>query len=1256
MADFEKFRSSFPSENQQKGEDFEIFLSEWMLKHHPAFKTQFKKVWRFKDWPRAWSSKDLGTDLIAQDQNGLICAIQAKFYKEGNSITKADIDSFLSDSNRSIVDYRLLIATTDDIGRNAIKTIEGQEKPVQSFTLKDFYRPFEWPESYDKIKDYTHAKPKKPRPHQELAINNVVKKIDKRGQLIMACGTGKTLTGQRICEKLDSQITLVLVPSLLLLAKTIYEWISEKEKDFIFLPVCSDKTVSKKADELSLSDADLFFKPTTKTEEILDFLKKKGRKVIFATYQSSPVIASTCKDNRVPAFDLVIADEAHRCAGKISSDYGTILSDSLIPAKKRIFMTATPRIYSSNLKKQAEGFGEEIISMDDEVAFGPVLHELLFSEAISSKPPLLCDYKVIVIGVNNQMIQGIVDKRELVKTKDGLESDAKTVATQVGISIGLRKYGLRKLISFHSRVEQSRKFSESFTLLQKSLPRIFKPRGEVNYTYISGAMPSSLRLKRLKVLQNLVKNQIAIVGNARCLSEGVDVPSLDGIIFTDPKSSQIDIIQATGRAIRLSEGKEYGYIIIPVFIADGDDPDDVLLLSEFEKVWKVLRALRSHDSALGDFLDNLRISLGSKKKITLKGSKIVLDLPRLIGKEFINSFTTRLVEQASDSWEFNFGQMKSFIEKHGHQQVPQDKKYNQLNSWISRQRILFKKNLLRRDREEKLQSIEFCWDPQELRWFSEYKKLHILVQKNGIGFLSSTKFHKMKLSDDLKGWMSRQRSDFKKGNLNENRQKLLDEIGFIWDELELKFAIGLESLRLWNLKNSQKMVPVSFKDKNGFPLGRWIKNLRSLKKSNKLSKTKVEALEEVGIIWNRITEFDKKFWDSLNNFFKKKGHIRVPKSFVDKTLDFQLGNAFSKIIYKHRKGELDQEIEKRISQFHNFANIAKKYTWEDRYKQTEAYLKKHKCSAIRPDYRTEDNFCLGRWVQKQKVLMREGDLSSEQKENFLKLFPEKLISWNNGFSNLVIFKKEFKHTVIPPNYITKDGFKLGQWNGMILKLFESNKLEKKKLNELEELKWNSQFSDSFSVGLFFFARYVKKLKTALVPKKYITIESFPLGSWIGTIRQSKKKGKLSKDKETKLQKLGFVWDTKKKDVNHGLEAYLEYISLGNDPRVKKGIIYKEINLHNFYHNTRKRYSKLKPEERKRLDEIDFMNLQSPKEEQWEVMFETLKKWCDKNDGVPNDKDPKLKRWYYWQKYKFDKISELRKKKLKGLPLFKDFIG
>ena len=709
MATFEQFIKTFPQDSQKKGERFEIVLCDWFLRVHPEFRRKFKRVWRYTDWPGKWHGTDLGTDLIAEDTEGKICAIQAKFYSESNSVSKGEVDSFLSDSARQVIDYRLLIATTDKIGLNATVTLEQQEKPVHLFLLNDFLESrMEWPESCDDLVAPA-PKPLQPRPHQQEAIANVVANINERGQLIMACGTGKSLTGQRIAEKLESETTLILLPSLLLLSKTINDWATDGEVPFSFLPVCSDATVTQRSsDSIELSTSELSFQPTTDASEIASFLSRPGNKVIFSTYQSSPQIAAAFKSHDLKPFDLIIADEAHRCAGKTDSAYGTVLDGDALPAKHRIFMTATPRVYHAHLRAKAAENDIDVASMDDESVFGPVLHKLSFGEAIERK--LLSDYRVVVVGVNDAMVREMVMDRTLVKTDTGIEDDARSLATQVGLAKAIKDYDLKRVISFHSRVDLAKNFSSDFHTLLDWLDEQSRPSGKLTYEYVSGAMPTSARALKLRSLRKLEDEDRYLLANARCLSEGVDVPTLDGVAFVDPKRSEIDIVQAVGRAIRLDQTNEdkIGTVVIPVFIEEGDDPAQVIDASEFDQVWKVLTALRSHDEKLGEELDELRTQMGRKQKISIVGDKIRFDVHKSIDASFTAAFETRLVEATTAPWMFWFGLLEDYRQAEGDCDVPQRYKAADgfsLGSWLSDQRKAYKKGKLSDDRVRRLKDL-----------------------------------------------------------------------------------------------------------------------------------------------------------------------------------------------------------------------------------------------------------------------------------------------------------------------------------------------------------------------------------------------------------------------------------------------------------------------------------------------------------------------------------------------------------------------
>jgi predicted helicase len=417
--------------------------------------------------------------------------VQAKCYSPDYDITKHDVDKFLSESSRSSISKRLLIATTDGIGANAKQVCDGQEKPVVRYLLSNFESAeIEYPARLENLYQAKRKAPPSPREHQLEAIAKVAEyfKSAVRGQLIMACGTGKTYTTLWIKEKLNSQRTLVLLPSLSLLSQTLKEWTFAQKQSFDVLCVCSDQTVGKRGeDEIIHSVADLAFPVTSNVDEIRQFLQGKGAKVIFSTYQSSPLIAeaqalphqpsrsppppsqgenlfrSSPDKGRlggvlaVPPFDLVIADEAHRCAGKVGSDFATILNGDLIKANKRLFATATPRTYATAVHKAAEERGTEVVGMDDEAVFGKVFYSLPFSKAIQMG--LLTDYRVVIIGVDDPTIADWIENRELVKPDEGVETDAESLAAQIGVLKAMKDYDLKRVISFHSRVKRAEAFS-----------------------------------------------------------------------------------------------------------------------------------------------------------------------------------------------------------------------------------------------------------------------------------------------------------------------------------------------------------------------------------------------------------------------------------------------------------------------------------------------------------------------------------------------------------------------------------------------------------------------------------------------------------------------------------------------------------------------------------------------------------------------------------------------------------------------------
>ena len=400
---------------------------------------------------------------------------------------------------------------------------------------------------------------------------------------------------------------------------------------------------------------------TTDPHDIAAFLRRRsGPRVVFSTYQSSPQIAAAFAHGRVPAFDLVIADEAHRVAGIESSDFATVLDETAIKARRRLFMTATPRYFTGRVLKAAQEADLEVASMDDPSKFGTVFHRLTFGEAI--KRNLLTDYQVAVVGVDNDTYREWAEKGTLV-TRDGKKiTDARTLAGQIGLAKAMRKYDLRRSISFHSRVSRAREFAAEMPEVIAWMPARQRPKGALWARHASGEMSAGERHVLLQHLSRLDDGERGLLTNARCLSEGVDVPTLDGVAFIDPRRSEVDIVQAVGRAIRKSEGKTVGTIVIPVFIDTDTDPEVALNDSSFKPVWDVIQALRAHDEELGEHLDSLRREMGRTGGVPKLPDKIHLDLPVKVGADFADAFDVRLLQKTSASWEFWMGLMDSFID------------------------------------------------------------------------------------------------------------------------------------------------------------------------------------------------------------------------------------------------------------------------------------------------------------------------------------------------------------------------------------------------------------------------------------------------------------------------------------------------------------------------------------------------------------------------------------------------------------------
>jgi len=665
-----KFRKESFSE-RDKGFRFERLMQAY-LKSTAIYAGIFEEVWLWMEFPYhdQFGGKDIGIDLVAKTFENEYWAIQCKCFAEKSYINKPDVDSFLSTSGKTfdvdgeVISFsqRLWISTTNKWNSVAELTIKNQTPPVIRINLIDL-------ESDDvdwgKLERGIYGKGSRPAPfelkeHQQNAINKTHEylKTHERGKLIMACGTGKTFTSLKIAENETNNngLILFLVPSIALLGQTLRAWSQQATEPINAVCICSDAQVSKqeeKNDDNSISVLDLALPASTDTNYIvhqLNGIKKKrknGMTVVFSTYQSIEVISKAQSQllsfthNEYGIFDLIICDEAHRTTGVTlkgteESAFVKVHDNSFIKAKKRIYMTATPRLYNDAAQTKAKENDAILCSMDDPILYGDEIYRIGFGEAVEKD--LLTDYKVLILAVGEKDITPALQK--VITNEDGTISTddaskfvgcinalSKRVLGDEGLIKTTDPLPMRRAVAFCSTIKASKTTAQVFTDCKDAYMYDVSEKDkkvivDVVAHHVDGTMSATKRDEELMWLKAQPENEMEcrMLTNARCLSEGVDVPSLDAVVFVSPKNSQVDVVQSVGRVMRKSEGKNYGYIIIPVVIPENVEGDTVLEKHvNFKVVWTVLNALRAHDDRFNAEVNKIELSKKKPQHILFGG-------------------------------------------------------------------------------------------------------------------------------------------------------------------------------------------------------------------------------------------------------------------------------------------------------------------------------------------------------------------------------------------------------------------------------------------------------------------------------------------------------------------------------------------------------------------------------------------------------------------------------------------------------------
>jgi superfamily II DNA or RNA helicase len=616
---------------KEKGDFFEELVKAY-LQLDPEYASKLKHVWLGSEVPQVIARKlqlpatDQGIDIIAETHDGDFWAVQCKYRQDtDHSLTWRDLSTFtgLAFGVCRGFSFGIICSTTERITH----VLKDQERI--SFCALDVWQALD----ADFIKRLeahlahkpTLLKPLKPKPHQKDAVKDghehfVIRKST-RGKLIMPCGSGKSLTAYWIAGKLAARSIVIAVPSLALIRQTLKVWLRETQatkQDVEWICVCSDESAGRiERDDNAVLRQDLGVPCLTDSKEIATWLKRKhrGLTIVFTTYQSGETLAKAARNAKF-SFDLGVMDEAHKTVGDGDKLFSHLLHDKNLTIRRRLFMTATERRYA--------GQSDTVLSMDDPAIYGETFHLLSFKRAMEYDPPILSDYKIISIAVSREEVAELIRKNAFVRPDKGPwneEIEADMLASLIALRKAMKKYPIQHAVSFHGSIQRAELFKTHNDAFSKS----FRSYGKLETFHVSGKTPTGTRAR---VISEFARAERALITNARCLTEGVDVPGIDCVLFADPRRSAVDIVQAVGRALRPADGKQFGYVIVPILHEADATPDDIFKSTAFKEILTTLRALAANDDRIIEYFRV--VSQGQQR---MGGGSVQFDIDERLAKQ-----------------------------------------------------------------------------------------------------------------------------------------------------------------------------------------------------------------------------------------------------------------------------------------------------------------------------------------------------------------------------------------------------------------------------------------------------------------------------------------------------------------------------------------------------------------------------------------------------------------------------------------------
>ncbi|MBE0541402.1 MAG: Helicase associated domain protein [Verrucomicrobia bacterium] len=866
FVELERRIADLPDE-KSRGDAFEVFTEAYLATQR---KHDAETVWPLPSVPTAilgslqLAMQDYGVDGVLKTRLGKFSAYQVKFRTGRPALTWRELSTFMGLADSPNIHSRILLTNCDDLpsvlnDRQGFFCIRGSD--LDRLEADDFKAIESW------LANSAYQAPKKtPQPHQGEAFDKILPAFNEHDRVsaIMACGTGKTLVALWVAEKMQASRILVLVPSLALLRQILHEWLRETNLPALaYLCVCSDPTVKEGLDAIDTKQSDLDFQVSTDTASVREFLDASfgGVKIIFSTFQSAQVVGAALKPGE--AFDLAVFDEAHKTAGREGRNYGFALEDANLPIRKRLFLTATPRHYNPH-QHDREGEAKLLFSMDNPEVYGPQAYRLTFAEA--ARRGIICGYKVIISVITSEMVTNeLLSRGEVVVNGDAVR--ARQVANQIALRDAIEKSGAGKVFTFHKTVESAASFvADGSEGVRTHLP-------EFGTFHVNGTMPTARREREMRDFRTAAR---AVMSNARCLTEGVDVPAVDMVAFLSPRRSRIDIVQAVGRAMRKPQHspKTMGYVLVPLYVelAAGETIDAAVNRAEFAEVWDVLQSMQEQDDILAEAIRRLRQQKGRglgfddagfRERIEVTGPQLTLDIIRA-------TITATCIEQLGSPWEERFGELVAYKSRFGDCAVPTRWKENRrLATWVVGQRQARKLGELPKAKIERLELLGFNWNPNDRVWDENFGKLSAFAKKSG-----HCKVPQHWAEDRQLGvWVAVQRRRFHSKQLARDRVDKLTRIGFEWTSGAPTWDEMFAALQRYWKENGHFDPPSTSKESK--KLSAWIRRQRHSRREGTLAKDRVDKLNGLGFPWTAKPDDWEAMFDQLAEFHVQHGHCRV---------------------------------------------------------------------------------------------------------------------------------------------------------------------------------------------------------------------------------------------------------------------------------------------------------------------------------------------------------------------------------------------